>query len=317
MMRLTWATLLAVLISAPSIAQAPANNPAKSPAARVATQGQAPAAPTQPFAPLSAAERAQLTQVLTAWETQSKGTKTLDCKFTRWHFDMFAAPAGIHAHRADGVIKYAAPDKGLFRVDSLVFYAGKVGNQPQFKAQPGQFGEYWVCNGKQLIEFDRGKEECKIQDLPPQMQGQHIINSPLPFVFNLDAQEIQTRYWVRLRPPPAGADSIVLVEAHPKRQEDRAQYKFVQIALDKKSMMPRALLMYAPNFNQKTAPKWDHYEFTEVGRNRIGAGIQNFMGNFLPKQPPAHWKIIRENFGALAAPPQQANGQPQSAPAVR
>ena len=142
--------------------------------------------------------------MLEGWERQSKGMKTLDCKFTRWHFDMFAAPAGIHATRADGVIKYAAPDKGLFRVDRMVFYAGMEGDKPQFKQQPGQFGEHWVCNGTQLIEFDRSKEECRIQDLPKQLQGKGIFNSPLPFVFNLDAQQIQQRYWVRQVQAPKG-----------------------------------------------------------------------------------------------------------------
>ncbi len=298
--------MVAMLISTPTLAQ----QPGAAPAARIATQGEAPQA-YQPFPPLNAAERAQLTQVLSAWEAQSKGTKTLDCKFTRWHFDQFAAPAGIHANRADGEIKYAAPDHGLFRVESLVFYAGMQADKPQFKVEPGQFGEYWVCNGKQLIEFDRGQQECRIQDLPPQMQGQHIINSPLPFVFNLDAQEIQNRYWVRLRPVPQDA-GVILVEAHPKRQEDRAQYKFVQVALDQTSMMPRALIMYAPNFDEKTARKYDHYEFTQVGRNKIGAGFQQFMGNFIPGKPPASWKIIRQAFpdpGAQPTTPEQ--GLPQ------
>lgn len=300
MMRLTWATAVAILISAPTNAQ----QPPAAPAARVATQGQAPQ-PVQPFPPLTAAERAQLTQVLTAWESQSKGTKTLDCKFARWHYDQFAAPLQYHANRADGVIKYAAPDKGLFRVDSLVFYAGVVDGKPQYKADPGQHGEYWVCNGQQLIEFDRAQKECRIQNLPPQMQGQQIINGPLPFVFNLDAQEIQTRYWVRLRPPPENAAGIILVEAYPKRQEDRAQYRFVQVALDQRTMLPRALLMYAPNYHPQNARKYDHYEFENLGRNKITAGIQNFMQNFIPRKPPANWKIIDQN---LAAPtPRQAD----------
>ena len=306
MMRLTWATAVVILILAPTLAQ----QPAASPDARLARQGQVPVQ-NRPFPPLTAAERAQLTQVLTAWETQSKATKTLDCKFARWHFDQFAAPAGIHANRADGVIKYGAPDRGLFRVDSLVFYSGMEAEKPQYKAQTGQFGEYWVCNGKQLIEFDRGKQECRIQTLPPHMQGQQIINGPLPFVFNLDAQEIQTRYWVRLRTTPADAKGIVLVEAHPKRQEDRAQYKFVQVALDQQTMLPRALVMYAPNFDERTSIKYDHYEFQDLGRNKIGAGLQKFMGNFIPQKPPADWKIIQETFTA----PSPGQGPTQGRPA--
>ncbi len=206
MMRFTLAVGLAFLfLAAPSSAQ---------PAA--AQQGAVEA----PFPPLDAAANAQLQQLLLAWQQQSQGTKTLECKFTRWHYDMFAAPAGLHATRGDGELKYASPDRGLFRVDTLVFFAGMDNTQkPVYKEQNGQFGEHWVCNGKELIEFDRTKEECRIQELPPEMQGKNIISSPLPFVFNLDAQAIQQRYWVRQ--VESGNPGIVLIEAWPKRQEDR------------------------------------------------------------------------------------------------
>ena len=326
MMRLTCASLLATLVSAQislhsdqAFAQQTANVPAyaqggrepasqdrgaaaSAPDAQIAARRNAVAnqANRQPFPPLAPAAQAQLQKLLSDWEAQSQGTKTLECTFSRWHYDMFAAPAGVHATRADGVIKYASPDKGLFRVDRLVFYSGMKDGEPQYKPQNGQFGEHWVCNGKQLIEFDRSKEECRIQDLPAEMQGQRIFNSPLPFVFNLDAQQIQERFWVRQVQAPG--PGILLVEAWPKHQEDRSQYKLVQIALDAETFLPKALVMYAPNYDKKLAPKWDQYEFKTVKRNAIGAGFQKFLGNFIPQKPPASWKILREKFIPPAAP---------------
>lgn len=308
MMRMTWATMVAILIAAPTVAQ----QAAQTTASQTAQHAASPAG--QPFPPLTAAAQAQLQQLLQSWEKQSQSTKTLDCNFARWHFDMFAAPPGIHSTRADGVIKYASPDKGLFRVDRLLFYVGMKDGKPEYKEQPGQFGEHWVCNGTQLIEFDRVKEECRIQDLPPGMQGQKIFNSPLPFVFNLDAEQIQQRYWVRqveAPVPAAGArQEIVLVEAWPKRQEDRAQYKLVQIALDAKTFAPQALIMYAPNYDAKLAPKWDQYEFTDVKRNAIGASIQKFLHNFIPEQPPSNWTILRDKFIPPVEPPVQQAAAP-------
>ncbi len=273
-------------------------------------QGTTNNAPAQPFPALNAAAQAQLQTLLRNWEQQSKSMKTLECSFTRWHYDMFAAPQGQFASRADGIIKYAAPDKGLFRVDRLVFFSGFDANQqPILQPQPGQFGEHWVCNGEQLIEFDRSQKECRVQTLPPEMRGQKIFNSPLPFVFNLDATQIQERYWVRQVQAPA--EGMLLIEAWPKRQEDRSQYKLVQIALDAETFLPRALLMYAPNFHAKNAPKWDHYEFQDSKRNAIGAGFQRFLGNFIPQKPPADWKILQNNFqSAPAANAQQAANTP-------
>lgn len=325
--------MAAALLTAPATAQQNRQQPAnqqpaarqpaaqQSPAARVARQtpraGQQQAAANpnnpnqQPFEPLTAAEQQQLHQFLLAWQEQSQGTKTLDLKFKRWHYDNKGAMTGIHATKAEGVIRYASPDKGLFRVDSLLFYNGMEEGKPTYKAIPDRFGEHWICNGKQLIEMDRSKEECEIQDLPPAMQGTQIFNSPLPFVFNLDAQQIVQRYWVRLVDVPN--PEIVLVEAWPKRQEDRAQYKLVQIALDAKSFLPQALIMFAPNFDPTTTPNKDHYEFADVKRNAIGAGLQQFVKNFIPSKPPKHWKIVRNTFNPVVEPPDQGTPAAQNA----
>lgn len=273
-----------------------------------AAQAAAPA--QQPFPPLTPQQQAQLDQVLLAWQAQSQGTKTLECKFQRWHFDLMAAPAGIHAHKAEGEIKYAKPDKGLFRVDSMMFYKGMVAGKPQFGPNPKAFGEYWVCNGVELIEYDRAEEQCNVKTLPPDMQGTEIFNSPLPFVFNLDAAKIKQRYWVLLKQSPK--PNTFLIQAWPKLQEDRAQYKMVQVVLSA-TFEPEVLIMYAPNFHEKLAPQWDHYEFSDVKRNAALASVRDFMGNFIPKKPPATWKITREPL----LPPQIAQGQPKAGPPQR
>ena len=134
MMRLTLVTLVVLLGSLTGTAQ----------------QNQAG---QQPFPKLSEAAQAQLQQVLQKWEKQSQSMKTLECRFMRWHYDNFAAPANVPASKAEGIIKYAAPDKGLFRAEQLVFYAGAdpQSKNPIFKPQPNQFGEYWVCNGTCLL----------------------------------------------------------------------------------------------------------------------------------------------------------------------
>ena len=73
------------------------------------------------------------------------------------------------------------------------------------------------------------------------------------------------------------------------------------------------MIMYAPNFHSKLAPQWDHYEFKEIKRNAIGAGIRQFMGNFIPEKPPANWKVNRMNFvpPKIAQQPAQQQGPNQ------
>lgn len=262
---------------------------------------------------LSNAEQAEMDQLLAAWEQQSSGTKTLEAKFRRWHFDPLAAPPGVHATWAEGTIKYGAPDMGLFYVAALKFFSGIVEGKPTYKSVDGQFGEHWVCNGKELMEFDRSKKECRIQQLPPEMQGKEILESPLPFVFNLNSARIKERYWVRRIDAPAG---VFVIEAHPKRQSDRAQYRFVRVVINDKTFLPQALILYSPNFDPTTAEAYDHYEFMDVERNTLKHKVAGWGSGFIDQRPPSDWKVIREAFRP-AGPPQPQMAQPAAEKTLR
>lgn len=266
--------------------------------------GQAPAAvePNRPFPPLSQAAAQQLQLILQKWEQSSQATKLLECKFTRWHFNELKASGGYYASRAEGMIRYAAPDKGLYYISKLEEITGEQDGKPVYGPNPEEPGEYWVCNGNELMEFDRAKKECTIQVIPPEMRGQQIFNSPLPFVFNLKAQEIEQRYWLRQLPAPEGKNVIVL-EAWPKLQQDRAQYKFVTVVVTQDTFLPEALVLYAPNATQTNMIR-DHYEFSGAKRNSFIANVRQFTDSFIKVQPPGDWKIIRQNFGM---PAQAAN----------
>lgn len=270
----------------------------------------------QPGAPfvLSAQEQAALDQLLLAWQQQSVATKRLQAKFHRWTFDPVAAPLGIHSKWAEGMIKYVAPDAGLFRVDVLKFYSGMEDEHPTYQEIPGGFGEYWICNGKEVKEFDRKEKQCIVRQLPPELQGKDIFDSPLPFVFNLDAAKIKQRYWIKQVPGPQG---FVVIDAHPKFQADRAQYKFVRIALNQQTFLPQALMLYAPNFDEQKNPVYDHYEFSDVERNTLGGGIADVFGKFINEQPPSDWKVIREAYQPMV-PEQPQMAQPNVGnPALR
>jgi TIGR03009 family protein len=294
------AAVVQAQVQAPAAAQS--QQTAQAASGQPQPQGEAGQAAAPPFV-LTPPEQAELGKLLAAWEQQSSGTKRLEAKFRRWHFDPISAPAGTHATWAEGIIKYGAPDQGLFRVDQLKFFSGIVEGKTTYKAVEGQFGEHWVCNGQELMEFDRSKEECRIQQLPPELQGKEILESPLPFVFNLNAARIHERYWVRRIEGPAG---VYVIEAHPKRQVDRAQYKFVRIVISDQTFLPQALILYAPNFDPTNTIAYDHYEFTDVERNTIRQNMANWGNLFINQRPPANWKVIREAFRPVGPPPQVA-----------
>ncbi|MEM6689767.1 MAG: TIGR03009 domain-containing protein [Planctomycetota bacterium] len=283
---------------AASVTAQQANQQAVGPDARVArtnqpqANGQPQAAPAPPFAPLLAQEQAELDQILAGWEKATSSTATLETQFIKYHYNNGMAPITVPATKGQGTIKYARPDRGAIKVDTLVFYSGNgADGQPTYKAHANEFGEHWICTGKELVEFDYKQQVCKINSIPENMQGKNIISSPLPFVFSLEARRMKERFWVRKNPqsPP---DTVVL-EVYPKRAEDRSQYRVVMVALEA-DFTPKALIMYAPNFDPKKAVVYDHYEFQNFKRNGALNRMNEFMGNFIAIKPPAGFKVIRQ-----------------------
>ena len=257
------------------------------------------APPSIPFPPLSAAEAQQLQSILARWQQVSQSTRTLELQFTRLDFDENSNPlANIPGSISDGLIKYAAPDRGMIRVDQLRTLVGqRADGSPEFKSFPNAFGEYWKCTGEALIQYDREKKKCVIQELPESMRGGAIIESPLPFVFNMDAAKVHQRYWIRQIASPAPNSDMIFIEAHPKRQMDRAEYRMVKIALDAKKFTPRAIVVYAPNFDPKNAPYYQHYDFKDVKRNSITTNLlSKFNVDFIPSKIDKSWTVERDDM---------------------
>ena len=256
----------------------------------------------RPFPAQDAKVVADLNQILAAWEGHSQKTKTLETDFEHWHYAIKDAPKGVHATKGNGILKYSNPDKGVFQVEELLYYQGPgpagAGPRYAFGVNPKtgkeiRLGPHWVCNGRELIEYDYKEEKCKIMMLPANMQGNAIVNSPLPFVFNLKADDLNRRYWLQL--VPSKVPGTYLINAFPKTQQDRSQYKLVQVMLDQQLNI-HTLVLYPPHFNDKTSPDYDVYQFKNVKRNSVGAAVARFAKAFIPANPPKGWTITREQL---------------------
>lgn len=280
-----------------------------------------PAAAQQaPFAPLSPVLSQQLDQVLAAWQRQSEQVERLRCKFERWQFIPGSAPTGKHATYAAGELKYLAPDKGSFKTTSLFFYTQGESGAPEYKQITGRFGDWWVCTGTELMEFDRTDKECVITEIPEAMQGKTIYESSLPFVFNLDAERIKQRFWIRPIESATGqtvqtlqnpAGGKYVFEAYPRRQSDAANYQLVRIHLNARDFTIQALEIYPPNYDAKTNVAYDVYQFSEIEMNwgwLQRAAELEWLKEFIQVKAPSDWRVIRQK--APAAAEQQIAEQP-------
>ncbi len=297
-----------------------------------AIQPQIAPIPRQPdwVGQMSPAEQKWIDDVLKFWESSSEKIKLFECKFNRWDYDGGFVANGKMQPRtfAEGSIKYAQPDKGLYHVEKLILnQPGAPGQPPQQVVQNPELGEHWVCNGEKIFSFEANKKQVTMTTLPANMRGKAIADGPLPFMFGAKAETIKARYWIHGLP---GAEAgKYWLEAVPKSREDAQNFKQVRIILDQDDYLPASLEIFAPNYNPPQNDSRQTYQF--VNRSKKDAeGLKDllaknllgvFQRDFYDVRPPAGWKLVdQDGPGNIPAgpPSQQARPTaPQSQPKTR
>jgi TIGR03009 family protein len=268
--------------------------------------------------PMTPQEVDYLEKILAHWEQSTANITHYSCKFRRWQYnssdnfveqlasELKADIRTLHTSAAAGTVKYMAPDKGMFKIDNLVSMTGKTtAGKAEYKEFDTRFGEWWVCDGKQVYEYDRTRKRCTKHALPPDMQGSAILDSPMPFMFGVKAAKIKERYWTRILPSPR--DDLYVVEAYPKFQSDAVNYDHVQIYLDRQQFLPMLLFKYNTNHvdEQGKVLKDDRevFEFSEREKNlnllqKINANV--FGQEFVPMKIPSDWEVIEVPYANSA-----------------
>jgi len=218
-------------------------------------QGQ-PAAPAQ-TSQLTPQQQAALDQLLNAWEARNARVTTWSCTFYKWEYNAWS-PADAAGERlafseSTGEIKYAAPDKGLFRVKSSKQWNPE---KRQYESRPSGTGEHWVCNGSSIYEFRHPERQLRETKLPPEMQGKAISEGPLPFVFGAKAATLKKRYSMRII-TPSGVTDQVWLEALPRFQVDAANFSKVELILQTADLMPFAIQIYKPGGQDRDVYQFD------------------------------------------------------------
>jgi TIGR03009 family protein len=261
--------------------------------------------PTAPFQ-LSPREQAEVDQVLAQWEQQSAQFRKFECTFTRFEYDKVFGQRDVARFVDLGYLKYAAPDKGVFRVTHT-----KKNNQVTPIEQSR--AEHWICDGQSIFGYDFVQQQLVEHKLPPELRGKAISNGPLPFLFGAQAQRLKQRYWIRIVTPRdrngqvlQHAQGEVWLEAYPRYQADAANFGRAELILKRNGMAPFALQLYLPGGDQRTV-----YQFANIKINaRDPADLLDlFPDNDFRAQVPMGWQKIVED-----APPTREAGRPAGKP---
>jgi TIGR03009 family protein len=254
-------------------------------------------APQQPPA-LQPQEQAALDQLLAAWEARNAAVKTWSCTFHKWEYNAWS-PADAGGERlafaeSTGELKYAAPDKGLFRIKESKQWNPQT---RRYEVRSGETGEHWVCNGESIYEFRHSERQLRETKLPAEMRGKAISDGPLPFVFGARADTLKKRYWMRIVTPPTAKDQIWL-ESLPRFQADAANFSKVELILQARDLMPFAIQIYKPGGQDR-----DVYQF-DPNTSLIDKTVDMFR-DFAKPTTPFGYKYILEDLQAQQPPAPQ------------
>ena len=281
---------------------------------------QPPQSPQQPAQPLqqpaqqpqqppglTPQEQAALDQLLTAWEARNTSIKTWSCRFTKWEYNAWSPvdPQGFRKQFTEsaGDLKYAAPDKGSFRIRETKQWNQQAG---RYELRAGEAGEHWVCNGASIYEFRHAEKQLRETRLPPEMQGKAISDGPLPFVFGAKAETLKKRYWMRIITPAAVKDQIWL-EARPRFQADAANFSKVELILQARDLMPFGIQIHKPGGQDR-----DVYQF-DAATSLIDRGLDLLRDFSKPATPLGYRYILEDQQGQ---PPPGPPGPPGPRPPV-
>jgi TIGR03009 family protein len=280
----------------------------------------AQAAPQMPPGfPLNQLEEQSLDIVLNAWQTQSAKVTTFSCPFERLEYVMAFGPvingASAPLNKNQGELTYSKPDKGSFEITKICTYKQlpPPANQPNaaprgdWLEQKEAIGEHWVCDGKSVYEFRSDQKQVIERPLPPNAAGEAILDGPLPFIFGAEAAKMKARYWMRVDDTQGGNPkpnpNQVWIYAWPKQQAQAADFRQVDVILDRNKLLPQAMRVTLPNNDQHV------YKF-DLDRSNVN-GVLNQIQQALFSKPrtPFGWKHVLEQTPVAQAP---QPGQQQS-----
>ena len=313
---LVW--ILSLLVAAPALAQqtnpgrylppgaAPAQQPA--PGGRYQTQPVRPGAnrvartpqaaqasrrpQPQPPVNLTPQQQAVVDQILALWESQSDKIRNYKCSFERWEYDPVFGPGkdargqDVAKTKSTGQVKYSKPDRGMFKIDEIRHFtpAKQPGVAPTWEVRKGDHPEHWVCDGEAVYEYNLAKKQLIVRHLPPEMRGKAIADGPLPFLFGAEKEKLKRRYYIQMT---QSTNTEIWLEAFPKYRQDAANYKKVELILDREKFLPKALRVHLPNGKNHTV-----YIFGEATVNSITEDILPDV--FKRPHTPFGWKKVVE-----------------------
>lgn len=230
------------------------------------------AAPAQQAVPQTAAQQdEELDRILEEWYGQSRDVVKLHGEHSRFIYDF----VNNIEKRSSGRFYYEAPDKG--RIDlgpnregqgETVRKINPDNNREIVLTIKPDTPERWISDGQQVLVIDDDQKMAQQIPIPPEAQGQNMMDGPLPFLFGMPPEKAKKRYQMRLLKADAKEIDLIVI---PRWQQDAANYKWARVRIERSTMLPMAVQMMDPPGTRETV-----YTFPQISKNPQKALLERF-----------------------------------------
>lgn len=196
----------------------------------------------------------ELEQLLREWAASSAKIQRLEGEHLRRVYDL---PFEIEK-LSQGRFYYETPDKGRINITPVQITAKMLaqrenGEVPTKKGKNGapftlksDQEECWSCDGLRVYEIDIARKQARVAQLPADLQGQNIMDSPLPFLFGMPPEKAKRRFEMSLLRPIDTASGRAYLHILPRLPQDAASWASADVILDLKTFLPSAVQLVDP-----------------------------------------------------------------------
>jgi TIGR03009 family protein len=260
-----------------SFGQAPERGRAPDAEAPAAEAERSAAPPRQAGAPAKPVDPAKMEWLLKQWERQSSLLKTLDVTILR----IDDAPAWGDREYYEGRALFKSPNLAFIDFNKIKLDDKKKPiKDPQKNRWVSTPYERIVCTGTEVWQYRSDTQQIFIFPLENNEQKKAIEEGPLPFLFNMRAEDAKQRYQITLMSEDKKSYGISI---KPKLKEDKDSFSLAFVNLDHDYLLPIRIVMLSPdgksNKDFRLGPMYPNRQVND----------KNFEGK--PLGPP--WKIVR------------------------
>ncbi len=226
----------------------------------------------------------ELEQLLRDWAASSEKIQRLEGEHLRRVYDM---PYEIEK-LSQGRFYFETPDKGRINITPVEITkkmleqraSGEVPTKKRKDRTPFELKsdeeECWSCDGLRVYEMDIAQKQARVAQLPSDMQGKNIMDSPLPFLFGMPPEKAKRRFAMSLLRPIDAKSERAHLHILPRLPQDAGNWASADVILDLKNFLPIAVQLVDPAGTRITV-----YSFSNLKVNE-----NRFLDSIFDKQDP-------------------------------